>query len=208
MWLYIMSTDEYRRSQDQPRLRPICIIEYSTRHTPNSCFSDLDCNHPHIRSHTQEICVNMALIVISGYPSSGKSTRSEQIKTDFERRIRENNGVVDGIREVVIVNDIDYDGRRPYDSESTDCIESYEDFLQSAISLIMLSRSTQLRLSLRETRSSARLYPGYPSAVTITSSHPRRAKLYQGIPVSTMVCGEGGEGPASYVLRRCAGRGV
>jgi hypothetical protein len=40
------------------------------------------------------------------------------MKTDYERRIRENDGVVDGIREVVIINDIDYDGRKPYDSES------------------------------------------------------------------------------------------
>jgi tRNA uridine 5-carbamoylmethylation protein Kti12 len=61
----------------------------------------------------------MALVVISGYPSSGKTTRSYQIKTDFERRIAENDGSVDGIKEVVIVNDIDYDGRRPYDSEYT-----------------------------------------------------------------------------------------
>jgi tRNA uridine 5-carbamoylmethylation protein Kti12 len=59
----------------------------------------------------------MALIVISGYPSSGKSTRSAQIKADFERRIAEGNGSVDGIKEVAIVNDVDYDGRNPYDSE-------------------------------------------------------------------------------------------
>jgi tRNA uridine 5-carbamoylmethylation protein Kti12 len=60
----------------------------------------------------------MALVVISGYPSSGKTTRSEQIQADFERRIAESDGSVNGIKEVVIVNDIDYDGRKPYDSES------------------------------------------------------------------------------------------
>ncbi|KAG7571043.1 hypothetical protein FFLO_01007 [Filobasidium floriforme] len=62
----------------------------------------------------------MALVVISGYPASGKSTRAEQMKTDYERRIRENDGVVDGIREVVIINDIDYDGRKPYDNSLTE----------------------------------------------------------------------------------------
>lgn len=105
----------------------------------------------------------MALIVISGYPSSGKSTRSEQIKTDFERRIRENNGVVDGIREVCIVNDIDYDGRIPYDSELSHPLHVMEQ-LQVAEGLITKpSRSVQLRLPLRETRPSTRLHPGHPA---------------------------------------------
>jgi hypothetical protein len=138
----------------------------------------------------------MALVVISGYPASGKSTRAEQMKTDYERRIRENDGVVDGIREVVI-NDIDYDGRKPYDSESV--VSLFTDLPDVSLTL-----STQLRFPHRETRSSTCIYAGHSYALSIAAGHPGRAQLYQRVPISALVCGKGGEGAAGYVLCGCA----
>lgn len=63
----------------------------------------------------------MALIVMSGYPSSGKTTRAQQIKSDFEQRIQaatQQGSSTGGLKEVVIVSDVEYDGRKPFDSES------------------------------------------------------------------------------------------
>lgn len=60
----------------------------------------------------------MALIVFSGYPSSGKSTRAAQLKADFEERIRSGASGVGGLSEVVVVEDVEYGGRGAFDGES------------------------------------------------------------------------------------------
>lgn len=62
----------------------------------------------------------MALITISGYPCSGKSTRALQLKEDFESRIQQAlNGAISKLQ-VVIVDDKECGVRREaYDSAYT-----------------------------------------------------------------------------------------
>jgi len=46
----------------------------------------------------------MALVTISGYPCSGKTTRALQLKEDFERRIKDE--AYDGnVTKVVLISD-------------------------------------------------------------------------------------------------------
>jgi protein KTI12 len=62
----------------------------------------------------------MAFITISGYPCSGKSTRAQQIRADFERRLQEE-GYAGPKLSVEIVDDpVSKVTRESYDSKRED----------------------------------------------------------------------------------------
>jgi protein KTI12 len=60
--------------------------------------------------------VEMALITISGYPSSGKTRRAEQIKAALERRLEDPSYAGPKLKVVIISDDTLNIGRDAYNS--------------------------------------------------------------------------------------------
>lgn len=59
----------------------------------------------------------MAFITISGYPCSGKSTRAQQIKKDFERRLKEESYSGPNLTVEVVDDPVSKVSRESYDSK-------------------------------------------------------------------------------------------
>lgn len=60
----------------------------------------------------------MAFITISGYPCSGKSTRAQQIKQDFERRLLDESYSGPNFTVEVVDDPTSKVSREAYDSEA------------------------------------------------------------------------------------------
>lgn len=80
--------------------RSVFLMVFSTCRIPQTC------NHNIFRAIGFQLAkyAEMALVTITGFPCSGKSTRAQQLKRDFEKRLKEPE--YDGpALEVVVVDD-------------------------------------------------------------------------------------------------------
>lgn len=97
------------------------VIDICLQHLKYLTYSSSGSVHSSRVSSTSSAALKrsgtMALIVFSGYPSSGKSRRAQELRNDFENRIRNGNSNSGGISEVLIVKDVEYDGRGVFDGE-------------------------------------------------------------------------------------------